>query len=407
MFERQRRTKILATLGPATGPPGVLEDLFRAGVNVVRLNFSHGDPSGQAKRAAEVRAAAARVGVEVGILADLPGPKIRIERFAEGKVQLKAGDRFDLIASENAGPGNASQVGVSYLGLPQDVGPGDVLLLDDGLMQLQVVEVQGDRIVNTVLNDGVLSDRKGLNKQGGGLSLGALTMLTGCNLTSDGAVDNALRAMSRWNDRVQAWIFDPGKLAPTYTKADITTPFPFNAFYREARAPVVDGATYRLEVSGLVQDRKSWTIEDLRALPQVSQITRHICVEGWSAIGKWTGAPLHEVLIQCAPDQSARFVVFECFDPKPGAGGRQTPYYESIDLFDAYHPQTLLAYALNDEPLSVGHGAPLRLRVERQLGYKQAKFIKRIVLASSLAGIYGGNGGYWEDVAGYEWYGGI
>jgi pyruvate kinase len=153
----------------------VLEDLFRAGVNVVRLNFSHGDPSGQAKRAAEVRAAAARVGVEVGILADLPGPKIRIERFAEGKVQLKAGDRFDLIASANAGPGDATQVGVSYLGLPQDVGPGDVLLLDDGLMQLQVVEVQGERIINTVLNDGALSDRKGLNKQGGGLSLGALT----------------------------------------------------------------------------------------------------------------------------------------------------------------------------------------------------------------------------------------
>ena len=175
MIERQRRTKILATLGPATDAPGVLDDLFRAGVNVVRLNFSHGDPSGQAKRAAEVRAAANRVGVEVGILADLPGPKIRIERFAGGKVQLKAGDRFDLIASADAAPGDATQVGVSYLGLPQDVGPGDVLLLDDGLMQLQVVEVQGERIVNTVLNDGVLSDRKGLNKQGGGLSLGALT----------------------------------------------------------------------------------------------------------------------------------------------------------------------------------------------------------------------------------------
>ncbi|WP_313173955.1 pyruvate kinase [Stenotrophomonas sp.] len=175
MIERQRRTKILATLGPATDAPGVLDDLFRAGVNVVRLNFSHGDPSGQAKRAADVRAAAQRVGVEVGILADLPGPKIRIERFAEGKVMLKAGDRFDLIASANAPAGDASQVGVSYLGLPQDVGPGDVLLLDDGLMQLQVVEVQGERIINTVLNDGVLSDRKGLNKQGGGLSLGALT----------------------------------------------------------------------------------------------------------------------------------------------------------------------------------------------------------------------------------------
>ncbi|WP_305806166.1 pyruvate kinase [Stenotrophomonas sp. YIM B06876] len=175
MIERQRRTKILATLGPATDPPGVLEDLIRAGVNVVRLNFSHGDPSGQAKRAAEVRAAAARVGAEVGILADLPGPKIRIERFAAGKVRLKAGDRFDLVAATDVLPGDEHQVGVSYLGLPQDVGPGDVLLLDDGLMQLQVVEVQGERIINTVLNDGVLSDRKGLNKQGGGLSLGALT----------------------------------------------------------------------------------------------------------------------------------------------------------------------------------------------------------------------------------------
>ena len=175
MTERQRRTKILATLGPATDPPGVLEELFRAGVNVVRLNFSHGDPSGQAKRAAAVRLAAQRVGAEVGILADLPGPKIRVERFAEGKVVLKTGDRFDLVASVDAPPGDASQVGVSYLGLPGDVEAGDVLLLDDGLMQLQVVKVDGERIVCTVLNDGVLSDRKGLNKQGGGLSLGALT----------------------------------------------------------------------------------------------------------------------------------------------------------------------------------------------------------------------------------------
>ncbi|MDZ3797482.1 MAG: pyruvate kinase [Xanthomonadales bacterium] len=175
MSDRLRRTKILATLGPATDPPGVLEALFKAGVNVVRLNFSHGDPSGQARRAAEVRAAAQRAGTEIGILADLPGPKIRIECFAEGKVTLKAGDRFDLVASTDAPPGDARQIGVSYLGLPDDVAAGDVLLLDDGLMQLQVVEVQGERIVCSVLNDGVLSDRKGLNKQGGGLSLGALT----------------------------------------------------------------------------------------------------------------------------------------------------------------------------------------------------------------------------------------
>src|SRR5690606_33489063 len=175
MTDRLRRTKILATLGPATDPPGVLEALFRAGVNVVRLNFSHGDPSGQAKRAAEVRIAAQKVGAEVGILADLPGPKIRIERFAEGKVTLKAGDRFDLVADANAPAGDATQVGVSYLGLPGDVKAGDVLLLDDGLMQLKVDKVDGVRIICTVLNDGVLSDRKGLNKQGGGLSLGALT----------------------------------------------------------------------------------------------------------------------------------------------------------------------------------------------------------------------------------------
>jgi pyruvate kinase len=170
-----RRTKILATLGPATDAPGVLDALLAAGVDVVRLNFSHGDPSSQIARANAVREAAQRVGVEVGILADLPGPKIRIERFAEGRVLLKAGDRFDLVASNDAPPGTLREVGLSYLGLPNDVAPGDVLLLDDGLLQLRVGAVEGERIVTTVLNDGVLSDRKGLNKLGGGLSLGALT----------------------------------------------------------------------------------------------------------------------------------------------------------------------------------------------------------------------------------------
>jgi len=175
MTKTLRRTKILATLGPATDAPGVLDALLTAGVDVVRLNFSHGDPSSQVARAKAVRAAAHRLGREVGILADLPGPKIRIERFAHGPVHLKAGDRFDLVASADAPAGSEREVGVSYLGLPGDVVPGDVLLLDDGLMQLQVDAVDGPRIVCSVLNDGVLSDRKGLNKQGGGLSLGALT----------------------------------------------------------------------------------------------------------------------------------------------------------------------------------------------------------------------------------------
>ncbi|TZF90661.1 pyruvate kinase [Cognatilysobacter lacus] len=175
MSQVTRRTKILVTLGPATDAPGVLEKLLQAGVDCVRLNFSHGDPSAQVTRAEAVRAAAARVGREVGILADLPGPKIRIEKFENDRVDLKAGDRFDLVAREDAPLGNEREVGVSYLGLPGDVAAGDVLLLDDGMLQLQVDRVEGERIISTVLNDGALSNRKGLNKQGGGLSLGALT----------------------------------------------------------------------------------------------------------------------------------------------------------------------------------------------------------------------------------------
>ncbi|MEO5565209.1 MAG: pyruvate kinase [Luteimonas sp.] len=175
MSDYRRRTRILATLGPSTDAPGMLDALLRAGVDVVRLNFSHGDPASQVARAHAVREAAQRVGTEVGILADLPGPKLRIEGFAEGKVQLKAGDRFDLVAAVDAPPGDASQVGISYLDLPRDVREGDTLLLDDGMMQLQVQRVEGERIVTTVLNDGALSDRKGLNRLGGGLSLGALT----------------------------------------------------------------------------------------------------------------------------------------------------------------------------------------------------------------------------------------
>ena len=155
----RRRTRILATLGPATDAPGVLDALLEAGVDVVRLNFSHGDPAAQAARAQAVREAAQRRGVEVGILADLPGPKLRIERFAEGRVQLKAGQPFDLVASADAPPGTAREVGISYLGLPSDVHPGDTLLLDDGMMQLQVDAVEGERIRTTVLNDGALSDR--------------------------------------------------------------------------------------------------------------------------------------------------------------------------------------------------------------------------------------------------------
>ncbi|PJK06161.1 pyruvate kinase [Lysobacteraceae bacterium NML71-0210] len=175
MKQHPRRTRILATLGPASDAAGVLEAMIQAGVDCVRLNFSHGSADAHRQRAAAVREAAQRLGREIGILVDLPGPKIRIGRFAQGQVRLRTGQHFDLLAEADAAPGDEHAVGVAYLGLPGDVAAGDVLLLDDGLVQLQVTAVDGTRIRTQVLNDALLSDRKGLNKLGGGLSLGAVT----------------------------------------------------------------------------------------------------------------------------------------------------------------------------------------------------------------------------------------
>ncbi|HET7359508.1 MAG TPA: pyruvate kinase [Rhodanobacteraceae bacterium] len=170
-----RRTKIVATLGPATDAPGMLERILESGVDVVRLNLSHGTADDHRARAAAVRAAAETVGREVGILADLQGPKIRIERFAAGPIMLRAGDPFVLDCRADAPPGDATRVGVSYLGLPADVVPGDILMLDDGLVAMEVLEVAGPEIRCRVEIGGKLSDRKGLNRQGGGLSVDALS----------------------------------------------------------------------------------------------------------------------------------------------------------------------------------------------------------------------------------------
>ncbi|MEO5596762.1 MAG: pyruvate kinase, partial [Lysobacteraceae bacterium] len=155
-----RRTKILATLGPATDAPGVLEALLHAGVNVVRMNFSHGAPEHHAQRIEAVRAIAAEMDREVGVLADFQGPKIRVETFVDGKVELHQGDTFNLVCRADAPPGDATQVGMSYLGLVNDVNEGDLLLLDDGLLSLRVDAIDGDVIRTTVQNDGVLSNRK-------------------------------------------------------------------------------------------------------------------------------------------------------------------------------------------------------------------------------------------------------
>ncbi|MEW5836610.1 MAG: pyruvate kinase [Pseudomonadota bacterium] len=173
--QQVRRTKIVATLGPATDAPGMLEKIIAEGVNVARLNLSHGTPDDHRARAEAVRAAAAKVGVEVGILADLQGPKIRVEKFADGPVQLEVGDAFTLDCRADAPDGDATRVGCSYLGLPKDVSPGDILLFDDGLVAMRVESIDGPQIHCTVTVGGKLSNRKGLNRQGGGLSVDALS----------------------------------------------------------------------------------------------------------------------------------------------------------------------------------------------------------------------------------------
>jgi DMSO/TMAO reductase YedYZ molybdopterin-dependent catalytic subunit len=196
-------------------------------------------------------------------------------------------------------------------------------------------------------------------------------------------------------------------LAPEYTEADISPVFRTNGNIMPASPEYRQHATeqfanWRLEVGGMVAAPKSYSLAEVRAMPSRTQITRHDCVEGWSAIGKWTGVELGYLLNEAQIEPQARFIVFHCADDF----GRET-YYESIDLADAYHPQTILAHRMNDESLSIGHGAPIRLRVERQLGYKHAKYVMRIEAVSDLTRIGRGRGGFWEDTTNYDWYAGI
>ena len=221
------------------------------------------------------------------------------------------------------------------------------------------------------------------------LSLGALTLLTGCDVTDIGAVQKVTAAMSRWNDDVQAALFSQTRLAPEYAESDITKPFPFNAYYPRDRAPVVDAASYKLELAGLVQDRRPWTLEQLRALPQKSQITRHVCVEGWSAIGKWGGVPFRDFLQRIGADTRAAYVGFRCADD----------YYSSIDMATALHPQTLLALTYADQTLPREYGFPMKLRIPTKLGFKNPKHIMAVFVTNDYPG------GYWED-QGYNWFSG-
>lgn len=239
-------------------------------------------------------------------------------------------------------------------------------------------------------------------------AVGGALLLAGCDrLSQTEWFPRVLSGAETLNDKLHHLIAPTGAMAKEFTEADISPVFRSNGTsYPEGKqyAELVAGhfKEWRLEVGGLVERPQHFSLAELRDLPARTQITRHDCVEGWSAIGKWKGVPLAEILSRVGPQPNARYVVFFCADIMDE--GQQ--YYESLYMEDALHPQTILAYELNNASLPIPNGAPLRLRVERQLGYKMAKYLMRIELVEHFGHIAGGNGGYWED-QGYEWYAGI
>jgi DMSO/TMAO reductase YedYZ molybdopterin-dependent catalytic subunit len=231
-------------------------------------------------------------------------------------------------------------------------------------------------------------DRRALLR--GGMSLGALSLLTGCDLSDNDAVQGLLARFSAWNDRVQAALFNPNKLAPTFSESEAVKDFRYNAWYGPENAPALDAETYRLSMAGLIANKKPWTVDQLYALPQVSQVTRHVCVEGWSMIGKWTGTPLRTFFERIGADTTARYVGFECADG----------YYESMDMATALHPQTIMAFKLSDEILPRKYGYPFKIRVPTKLGFKNPKFVTTMFVTNLRPR------GFWTD-RGYNWFSGV
>ena len=226
----------------------------------------------------------------------------------------------------------------------------------------------------------------------GALSLGGLALLGGCNagdLSTDAGIDRVLWSMLRFDDRVQHWLFNRRRLAATFPPSRITRPARFNAYYPEYQVRTVDAASWHLEIGGLVSDRRPLTLADLRGMRQESQITRHICIEGWSYIGQWSGVPLADVLKRVGADSRARYVGFKCFDD----------YWSSIDMESALQPQTVLTLDFDGAPLDPPFGAPLRLRVPTKLGFKSPKYLSALYVTNTDPG------GYWEK-QGYNWFSG-
>ncbi len=249
-------------------------------------------------------------------------------------------------------------------------------------------------------------ERRGFLK--GTVGVASLMALSGCdNLTQSSWFPPVLQKAEKLTERVQRAVTPANALAKEYGEADISRVFPANGntdpgtqdYNEMAQA---NFAGWDVMIDGLVTTPMMFSLAAIQEMPARTQITRHDCVEGWSAIGKWTGVPLGDLMRRAQPLPNARYAVFHCAD----VDDEGISYYESMAVADCYHPQTILAYELNGKPLDIPHGAPLRLRFERQLGYKQAKYVERIELVESLDGIGRGKGGYWED-QGYEWYAGI
>ena len=223
-----------------------------------------------------------------------------------------------------------------------------------------------------------------------GLSLGSLSLLTGCDISDNDMVQKMFAKVSRWNTFVQEELFSGTRLAPEYSESMAVKDFRYNAWYHFNEAPVLSATDYRLELAGLIANKTPWTVQQLYQLPVKAQITRHVCVEGWSMIGKWTGTPLSVFLNRIGADTTAKYVGFVCADG----------YYESLDMPTALHPQTIMAFQLSDQTLPTEYGFPFKIRVPTKLGFKNPKFVTAMFVSNRNPG------GFWVD-RGYNWFSGI
>jgi DMSO/TMAO reductase YedYZ molybdopterin-dependent catalytic subunit len=231
-------------------------------------------------------------------------------------------------------------------------------------------------------------DRRGVLR--GAISLGALMLLSGCDVTEEEPVQKVLRAVSSWNDGVHAALFRSDHLAPTFSPARVVKPPRFNAHFGVEDVKPVDGATWKLELAGLIEDKRPWTAQQLYALPEQEIIIRHVCVEGWDYIGQWSGPNLRSFLQRIGADLSAKYIYFHCADD----------YTESIDMATALHPQTILATRYANETIADPFGYPLRLRTATKLGYKNAKWVKAIEVTNTFTETF------WSE-QGFNWFAGI